>query len=78
MTYGIGRIPADSDDDYHATQLKIEAIKKGIYPPKDTTNQSNYRRCPECGTTGRTGGYPFSTYGAMARGSRQICDDCGA
>lgn len=78
MSYGIGRIPADSDDDYYEAKAKIKALEKGIDPLAKPAANDRTRRCPQCGVTGRAGGYPFSTYGAMARGERQICDDCGA
>ena len=69
MTYGIGRIPADVDP-MNELMAEIEAERLQPTPPPPKGRER--LRCPECGQTGYSGAYPFSTGYGDGR-----CDDCG-
>ncbi len=71
MGYGIGRIPADSDDDYQETKAKIEYIDRTGKLPEQPEQKRGYMRCRQCGQGGFPGGYPFSTLPSSG-----LCDDC--
>ncbi len=74
MAYGIGRIPADSDDEYQAAKAKIEYLDREGKLPPEPEQDDRYRICKRCGQDGYAGSYPFSTL--YSPHTRCICDDC--
>lgn len=64
---------------YQRTKAIIEAIDRGVSEEaiaaalegRPHKPGRKVERCPECGTTGYAGEYPFST------GYSDLCDDCG-
>lgn len=71
MSYGIGRIPRDADDDYEQTKQAIEHIDRTGRLPEQPDDKAGHRVCRSCGQGGFPGSYPFST--APNTG---LCDDC--
>lgn len=67
--------------EHERTKFIIEALDRGVSAADiaatlagQSAPRPGQKRlvCPECGTTGYAGSYPFST------GYSSLCDDCGA
>jgi len=65
--FGIGRIPADSDDAYELAKMVIAAPVASV-STKSVRREMTCRRCHQSGYRGE---YPFST-----DPSSGLCDDC--